>query len=306
MIGGIGTYCSRAILKLTNGQDPKVSSVNFWSTWWPYVGKFWWARLTMAPSSCPLPCVQVFNICAWCRHTRRRFACTRRRFQAAHLFFQCHTTPHTHHDHNKVSTHKTLTTTHGDRDGEIKKKRDEGRFFFIPFFFLESSESYRSFNYAHVSNSIFRVWWIISEGFSAGMVLIRRNERKKISMTPEDAGVPYDRIVEKLQGKSIRGFKILVKRSETKLEDDSALVSYQVDRCYVEKWWIEEKVLIQFGTELSRKITVSLSHSRSFSKSLFGKHFYQSCIKRQCTVVEGFYQVRLSRRARKWIEITGA
>ena len=68
----------------------------------------------------------------------------------------------------------------------------------------------------------------------------------------------------------------------------------------------KEKVSILFETRSSKKNPVPSSRSRSFRKSLFWKCSYQSCIAKQCTVTDKFYQVCLSRRTRKWIEINSA
>ena len=111
----------------------------------------------------------------------------------------------------------------------------------------------------------------------------------------EDARVPYMIELLRKQGSSVRGFKILVRRNKTKIKHRSALVSGEVDRRYVKRWWTKERVSILFETKSSRKTPVPSSHSRSFRKSLFWKCPYQSCIARQCAAIEGFYQVCLSR-----------
>ena len=62
----------------------------------------------------------------------------------------------------------------------------------------------------------------------------------------EDAGVLDDKIIDKCKEKT--GFKILAKRSKTRLEDGTALVSAEMDRCSGERW-SKEKVSIVFETK---------------------------------------------------------
>ena len=94
-----------------------------------------------------------------------------------------------------------------------------------------------------------------------------------------------------MQRSSIRGFKILVRRTETKIKHGSALVIGEVDRRSVKRWWTTEKVSILFETRSSTKTSVPMSHSSSFKKSLFWKRSCQSCMARQCTVTEGLHQI---------------
>ena len=101
----------------------------------------------------------------------------------------------------------------------------------------------------------------------------------------EDAGVPYDRNVEKCKevlSEDSRYWSDEIK----KIKHGSVLVSGEVDRRSVKMWWTEEKVSILFETKLSRKTPVPSSHSRSFRKSLFWS------TARHCIVTKGFYQVR--------------
>ena len=98
-----------------------------------------------------------FNMCAWCRHTRRRFECTHGSVLNLHTVFSaCHTTWHTprhttthhdtprhtttHHDtprhttthhhtpphtlHKHIQPHTTThTTSHGDRDRDRRQRK---------------------------------------------------------------------------------------------------------------------------------------------------------------------------------------
>ena len=41
--------------------------------------------------------------------------------------------------------------------------------------------------------------------------------------------------------KTVKGFKILAKRSKTRFEDGTALVSAEMDRCFGERWWSRKK-----------------------------------------------------------------
>ena len=106
----------------------------------------------------------------------------------------------------------------------------------------------------------------------------------------EDAGVPHYRLVEKCKEVCQR-IQDIGQTKWKKIEHGSVLVSEQVDRRSVKRWWTEEKVSILFETKLSRKTRVPSSHSRSFRKRSFWKCSYQSCTARQCTVTKGFYQV---------------
>ena len=49
------------------------------------------------------------------------------------------------------------------------------------------------------------------------------------------------RIFEEVQSKTVKGFKILAKRSKTRFEDGPALVSADVDRCSGKRWWSKKK-----------------------------------------------------------------
>ena len=98
-----------------------------------------------------------------------------------------------------------------------------------------------------------------------------------------------------MQGSSIGGFKVLVRRNKINIKHSSVLVSGGSGQTFCQK-----------ETKLSRKTLVPSIHSRSFRKSSFCKCSYQSCIARQCTVTKGFYQVRLSRRKRKGMEVNSA
>ena len=57
-----------------------------------------------------------------------------------------------------------------------------------------------------------------------------------------------------MQGSFIRGFKILIRRSETKIKHGSALVSGEVDRRSVKRWWTKEKVSILFEPDHPQKL----------------------------------------------------
>ena len=107
----------------------------------------------------------------------------------------------------------------------------------------------------------------------------------------EDPGVPYDKIIEKCIEKLWIVFKILAKRSKTRIEDGTALVSAEVDGCSGKRWWSKEKVSILFETKWTEKTPVPSSHSRSFRKSSFWKCSCRSCIAIQCTSADEFHQV---------------
>ena len=102
--------------------------------------------------------------------------------------------------------------------------------------------------------------------------------------------------------KTIKGFKILVKRSKTTFGVGSALVSGAVDRRSVKRWWTKEK---GFNTVWNQIVQENSCNFEPFT-SLFWKCSNRSCVARQSTTAKGFYQVRLSRRTRKWTEINGA
>ena len=51
-----------------------------------------------------------------------------------------------------------------------------------------------------------------------------------------------------MQRATVQGFKIVAKRSKTRLEDGSALVSAEVERSSVRRWWTKEKVSLLFET----------------------------------------------------------
>ena len=83
-----------------------------------------------------------------------------------------------------------------------------------------------------------------------------------------------------------------------------ALVSKQVDRRSVTRWWSKEKDSIIFlKPDDPGRLLVPSSNSRSFRKSSFWKCSYRSCIARQCTVTRRFHRVCLSRRKGKRIEV---
>ena len=52
-----------------------------------------------------------------------------------------------------------------------------------------------------------------------------------------------------MQGSSVRGFKILVRRSKTRFGDGSLFVSGEVDGRSVKRWWTEEKVSTLFENQ---------------------------------------------------------
>ena len=52
-----------------------------------------------------------------------------------------------------------------------------------------------------------------------------------------------------MQRKTVKGFMILAKRSKTRIEDGTALVSAKVDGCSGKRWWSKEKVSILFETK---------------------------------------------------------
>ena len=83
-----------------------------------------------------------------------------------------------------------------------------------------------------------------------------------------------------MQGSSITGFKILARRNKRIIKRGSVLVSGEVDRRSVKRWWTEGKVSILFETKLSRNTPVPSSQSRSFRKNFFWKCSCQSCIAR--------------------------
>ena len=102
----------------------------------------------------------------------------------------------------------------------------------------------------------------------------------------EIAGVPYDRLVEKCK---------------EVLSEDSRYWSGEIKKLK------HGSVLVQYCWKPNcPENSCTFSNSRSFRKSFFWKCSYQSCIARQCTFTEGFYQVRISRRKRKGIEVNSA
>ena len=122
----------------------------------------------------------------------------------------------------------------------------------------------------------------------------------------EDAGVPYDRIIEKCN---------------EKLSKDSRYWPNEVkqDLKMAPHWsaqkWID--VLAKGGGQKKRfqyclkpncpgrhlYLRAIQGHS---GRAHFWKCSYRSCIARQCTVTDEVHQVCLSRRTRKWIEINSA
>ena len=102
----------------------------------------------------------------------------------------------------------------------------------------------------------------------------------------EDAGVPYDRVVEKCKE---------VLSEDSRYWSDEIKEKLSMALYWSAKKWID--VLSQGGGQRKR-------FQYSLKPNCPGKH--QSCIARQCIVTKGFYQVRLSRRKRKGIEINSA
>ena len=69
----------------------------------------------------------------------------------------------------------------------------------------------------------------------------------------EDAGVPESRIVEKCRELLSDDSRCWSDEIKEKIEHGSVLVSGQVGRRSVKRWWTEEKVSILFETKLYRK-----------------------------------------------------
>ena len=151
MFGGIGNVLLSTYSQTENGEDPLVSLVNHVIT---TRGRILVSRTNddapAPPPVCRLkkkPCVDskrlrvyrhhahmCYHMCAWCRHTRRRFECTHGGVSNPHTFFHVffsvppHTQTHTnthhdqqqHHDHN--DTHHTETET--ERETETDRNRE--------------------------------------------------------------------------------------------------------------------------------------------------------------------------------------
>ena len=83
------------------------------------------------PRLCRHHAHMCFNMCAWCRYTRRRFERTHGDVLSGHtgVFPVCHTTHTRHHHthHNNTEQHTTTRSRQTDRDRENKRRQDEGR-----------------------------------------------------------------------------------------------------------------------------------------------------------------------------------
>ena len=122
----------------------------------------------------------------------------------------------------------------------------------------------------------------------------------------KDAGVPYVKIIEQCKEKLSKDSRYL----PNEVKEDLKMAPH----CSAQKW---TDVLAKGGGQKKRfqyclrpHAPERLLHLRAIQghsgRAHFGKCSYRSCIARQCTLTKGFYQVRLSRRKRKGIEINSA
>ena len=86
----------------------------------------------------------------------------------------------------------------------------------------------------------------------------------------EDAGVPHDRIVEKCKEVLSEDSRCWSDEVKQKFKGGPVLVSGEVDRRSVKRWWTKEKVSILFETMLSRKTPVTSSFKGHSGKAYSG------------------------------------
>ena len=105
---------------------------------------------------------------------------------------------------------------------------------------------------------------ILKPSSTSNWNFIPMEQRNWIDIEVKRSKDPY--CFREMQGGSIRGFTILVRRNKRNFKHGSG----DVDRRSVKRWWTEEKVSIMFETKLSRKTLVLSSHSRSLGKPYSG------------------------------------